>query len=103
MKFKYIILALFILQISCTGNSEKGKEEVSGSSTSDYYFDGMYVPVTLRSDLSVLTDNEKAMIPILIEAAEIMDELFWIESYGNKEELLGKLSDDKIKEFAVIN
>ena len=103
MKFKYIILALFILQLSCTSNSQKGTEEVSGSSTSDYYFDGMYVPVTLKTDLSVLTDNEKAMIPILIEAAEIMDELFWIESYGDKAELLGKLSDEKIKEFAVIN
>ncbi len=103
MKFKYIILALFILQLSCTGNSEKGTEEVSDSSTVDYYFEGMYVPVTLKTDLSVLTDNEKAMIPILIEAAELMDELFWIESYGDKEELLGKLSDEKIKEFAVIN
>jgi hypothetical protein len=103
MKFKYIIPALFILQFSCTGNSEKGTEEVTGSSTADYYFDGMYVPVTLKADLSVLTDNENAMIPILIEAAEIMDALFWIESYGDKEELLEKLSDDKIKEFAVIN
>ena len=103
MKVKLFILAIIFLQISCTSRTERQDENVADPGTTKYYFEGMYVPVTLKSDLSVLTDNERSMIPIVIEAAEIMDELFWIESYGDKNELLGKLSDDKIRDFAVIN
>lgn len=103
MKVKLFILAIIFLQISCTNRTERQDETIVDSNTTDYYFEGMYVPVTLKSDLSVLTDNERSMIPILIEAAEIMDELFWIESYGDKNELLEKLSDDKIRDFTVIN
>ena len=103
MKVKLFILAIIFLQISCTNRTERQDENVADPGTTKYYFEGMYVPVTLKSDLSVLTDNERSMIPIVIEAAEIMDELFWIESYGDKNELLGKLSDDKIRDFAVIN
>ncbi len=103
MKFKVFLFAILILQISCTSNTDKREEALSEASKGDNYFDGMYVPFTLKADLSVLSENERSMIPILIEAAEIMDELFWIESYGDKEELLGKLSDEKVKEFALIN
>ncbi len=103
MKVKLFILAIIFLQISCTNRTERQDETIVDSNTTDYYFEGMYVPVTLKSDLSVLNDNERSMIPILIEAAEIMDELFWIESYGDKNELLEKLSDDKIRDFTVIN
>ena len=103
MKFKLFILAILILQISCTSSTDRQDKSVTDTSTADYYFEGMYVPVTLKTDLSALSANERAMIPILIEAAEIMDELFWIESYGDKNELLEQLTEDKIRDFAVIN
>ena len=74
-----------------------------GSSKGEYYFDKMYVPVTLTADLSTLSESEKSMIPLLIDAAGLMDDIFWIESYGDKNELLQKLTDEKIKEFAIIN
>jgi len=32
----------------------------------------------LTTDLSKLTDNEKEMIPLLIEAAKVMDDIFWM-------------------------
>ncbi|MEL6673989.1 MAG: Zn-dependent hydrolase [Bacteroidota bacterium] len=40
-----------------------------------------YVPVKLTTDVSLLSEAEKEMIPILIEAASIMDSLFGVEAY----------------------
>ncbi len=62
-----------------------------------------YVSIKLETDLSVLTDNQKKMIPILIEASKIMDDLFWYEAYGDKNEILAKASDTDLKKFININ
>ncbi|MBA5629591.1 dipeptidyl-peptidase 3 family protein [Moheibacter lacus] len=51
-----------------------------------------YATVRLETDLSHLSDKEKAMLVIMIEASQIMDELFWYEAYGDKEELLSKVA-----------
>lgn len=61
-----------------------------------------YAPFTLTADLSELSDNQKQMIPLLIQAAMQMDHVFWKQAYGDKEALLGKLSGAE-KQFASIN
>ncbi|MEW9799591.1 dipeptidyl-peptidase 3 family protein [Alteromonas sp. CYL-A6] len=64
----------------------------------------IYQPVKLTSDLSGLTDNQKAMIGVLIDAAKIMDDLFWQQAfYERKEDFLATLSDEDIAHFATIN
>ena len=62
-----------------------------------------YVSVRLTTDVSRLSDPEKKMIPLLIEAAQLMDRCFWYEAYGDKDEFLGGLTDEKIRRFSVIN
>ena len=62
-----------------------------------------YVPVRLTADLSHLSENDKKMIPLLIEAGKIMDGLFWQEAYGNKDEFLNGISDEATRKFAEIN
>ncbi len=62
-----------------------------------------YTPFKLETDISLLDENYKKMIPLLIEAAKIMDDLFWYEAYGDKEKLLSSISDEKLKVFASIN
>jgi len=57
----------------------------------------------LTTDLSKLTDNEKEMIPLLIEAAKVMDDIFWMEAYGDKHDLLNSLKSDAEKQLALIN
>ncbi len=57
----------------------------------------------LTTDLSVLSENEKKMIPLLIEAAKIMDDIFWIEAYGDKQSLLDSLKTDAEKQLVLIN
>lgn len=62
-----------------------------------------YVPVTLSIPTVNLSDNERNMLPILINAADIMNQLFWEESYGNKSNLLNIISDEDTKRFIEIN
>ena len=62
-----------------------------------------YVSVKLTSDLSKLSDNERKMIPVLIKAANKMNDLFWYESYGDKAELLNSISDADTKTYVKIN
>src|SRR5262245_55164371 len=53
-----------------------------------------YVEVALTSDLyASLTENERAMIPLLIDACREMDTIFWRESYGDKAALLASIAD----------
>lgn len=63
-----------------------------------------YVEVALTSDLFVsLTDKERAMVPLLIDACREMDAIFWRESYGDKAALLASIADPELRRFAEIN
>ena len=62
-----------------------------------------YVKVKLTTDVSKLTENQRKMIPILIEVAEIMDDLFWKQAYGDKVSFLEGIQDEATKQFAEIN
>jgi hypothetical protein len=57
----------------------------------------------LTTDLSVLSENEKKMIPLLFDAAQIMDDIFWLEAYGDKQTLLDSLKSDTEKKLVMIN
>lgn len=63
----------------------------------------IYATVRLTADLSGLSDGQKKMIPLLIQAAKIMDELYWQQAYGDKEALLGSISNVQERRFAEIN
>ncbi|WP_296052802.1 Zn-dependent hydrolase [uncultured Alteromonas sp.] len=65
---------------------------------------GIYHQVPLTADLSHLSDNQKQMLSKLIDASKIMDDLFWKQAFfGNKDEFLQGLSDQKLSAFAAIN
>lgn len=60
-----------------------------------------YEVFNLETDLNTLTPNEQKMIPILMEAAQLMDDLYWEQSYGPKS-WLDSLTG-KEKAFAMVN
>jgi hypothetical protein len=62
-----------------------------------------YTPVELTTDLDALSDGQRAMLPLLIEAAEAMDDAFWRQAYGDREELLSSIADPEVRRFAVMN
>lgn len=61
-----------------------------------------YVPFRLEADIGSLTENQKRMIPLLIEAGKLMDQCFWIEAYGDRDALLSKVDGD-LKAYTMMN
>lgn len=62
-----------------------------------------YAEFTLTADLSHLSENQQKVIPILVEVAQIMDDIFWKEAYGDKSALLNSLTDEAAKTFVKYN
>jgi hypothetical protein len=62
-----------------------------------------YTTVRLTSDLSRLTESERRMIPLLIDAAKSMDAIFWQQAYGNRDSLLQSIRDPATRRYAEIN
>jgi hypothetical protein len=64
----------------------------------------IYFPVTLSADISHLSDNQKQMLAVLIEASVIMDDLFWQQAFGqDKDTFLSQITDPRARNFAAIN
>ena len=65
---------------------------------------GIYHQVPLTADLSHLSKNQKHMLSKLIDASEIMDDLFWKQAFfGDKKAFLQQFSNEELKAFAAIN
>ena len=94
---------IFSLSACHQKDTEQVSTEVKADSAKYTPLLGKYVSVTLSADLSGLSENEKKMISILIDAAKEMDDIFWMEAYGNKDSLLSSISDPMAREFAIIN
>ena len=86
---KYIASLIVIGTMMITSCSESPKEET----TSDYT-DNLttYIPVSLTTDLSKLTDSELKMLPHLFAAADIMNSLFWQQAFGDKKALMESIA-----------
>jgi hypothetical protein len=63
----------------------------------------IYAPVTLSADLSGLTDKERSMLALFIDAGEIMDDLYWRQTYGDRDALLKGITDPRTRDFVQLN
>lgn len=100
-----VFTSLFI--ISCSNNPEtKAADETKKDSTQSYASKRLagFATVKLTTDVSKLSESEKKMIPLLIQAADIMNDLYWQQCYGkNKDSLLNAVKDEDTKKFIVLN
>ena len=102
MKNLIPIVAALVIVFGC-GNSTDNPEITDAPQDKVDTLLAKYTTFTLTSDLSKLGDKQKQMIPLLIEAAQIMEGLFWYEAYGDKDELLGGIEDTRLQQFVNIN
>lgn len=108
---KYLLLFMILaLCISCndtstTTASGSDSSHPGANKASDYISQKLagYATVRLTADLSHLSDSDKKVLPLLIQAAQIMDTLFWLQTYGNPDSLLNATPDGKAKQFIAIN
>jgi len=62
-----------------------------------------YASFPLKADLSELSVAERAMVPLLIEAAQAIDPVYWRQAYGDPEPLLAGIGDADMRRFAEFN
>jgi len=110
MKRSYLIFNVLVILFAMIYSCAPKKTDDTAQDTADTVTKSAmemkvaeFAPFKLTTDLSVLTEKEKQMLPLLFEAAQLMDEIFWLEAYGDKNELLGKITDEAVKQFAIIN
>jgi len=85
--------------------TEKNTAVAAKDSLQDYVNQrlAIYETVKLTTNLNALTPNQRKVLPLLIQAAQIMDELFWKQTYPQRDSLLAKVKDEKTKAFIKIN
>ncbi len=98
-----ILLAAFIgfAAVSCDQKAKKEKEEKE--KTEKPYMFKKYAEVKLTTDISHLSDNQKKMLTLLFRAADIMDEIFWIENIEAKDAFIPEIDNEQEKNYALIN
>ena len=104
-KMKKIILCSLVALLAVSCKDEKKEEPITEEPTTTEMQNKLnkYVTVKLTADVSKLTEKERQMIPLLIKAADKMNELFWYEAYGEKDSLLNAITDADTKKFVEIN
>ena len=106
MKYLFAILSINFFFASCSDHGRTSAEVSDKNDSSQSYIEknlSGYVKVRLTTDLSKLTEKEKQIIPLLIQAAQIMDDLYWQQCFGNKDSLLNAVTDEKTKQFVLLN
>ena len=96
--------ALASLALACSPSQTDQKPD-ENPTTPDPYANLLdkYTEVTLSASLDHLSENQQKMVGLMIDAAKIMDSLFWYEAYGEPSQLLDTLSSPSAKSYARIN
>lgn len=63
----------------------------------------IYAPFRLTTDVSEFSPGKREMLKLLIEAAQIMDDLFWRQAWGDKAALLNSIDNEATRRLAVMN
>ncbi len=96
----FIVMAVFagFTLISCNAKKQEETKEVSPYKA----LVEQYAEVELKTD-AILTDNQKEIIKILIEASDCMERIFWKDAYGDKTTLYASVKDEYAKKYMDIN
>ena len=62
-----------------------------------------YAEFPLTTDLSKLTEKEKQMLPLLMQASDLMEDIYWHNAYGDKQQLFQGLTDPALIKYLSIN
>ncbi|WP_416305504.1 dipeptidyl-peptidase 3 family protein [Neptunicella sp. SCSIO 80796] len=108
---KLAVGVVMLILAGCSQPQNSSTKTASEKADQDYsLLDNMqsrldiYYPVKLEADLSPYSSNQKAMLALLIDAAKIMDDLFWKQAFDqNKNTFLARIANPEVRTFAEIN
>ncbi len=90
------MIAILLFSNACKKKTDNQQARLSLDSLA------IYSSYELKTDLSMLNDSEKQALKLMIEAANIMDELFWQQAFGDKK-LMDTITNDTLRQYAYIN
>jgi len=108
-KFSLIVAFSFVL---LSAHAQNGKSVKSTSSPKEAVKNyplaanlASYKSLPLKADISVLSELEQQTLRHLIDAAKVADEIFWMQSWGDKNELLTDLKNENLtlRKFILLN
>lgn len=62
-----------------------------------------FAEVELTADLSFLSDNQKELIGLLFQVADIMEDIYWAQVFPDRDVALASMMDENITRFFKIN
>jgi hypothetical protein len=62
-----------------------------------------FARVELKADISHLTDNQKEMLRILFQVADIMDEIYWLQVFPDRDAAMSSMVNEDVRQFFQIN
>ncbi len=100
--FRWAVPAAVALTVGCR---EASVDESRGASVPSPVAAKLaqYTPVRLTADLKGLSEGERRLIPLLIEAAQEMDTIFWQQAYSSRDSLLSTITDSATRQFLLLN
>ncbi len=98
-----IALLIFTAAVAFGCNSQSKKEQQQDVKPEIQQKVEEYAPFKLTTDLSILSEKEQQMLPLLLKAAGIMDDIFWVEAFGDKAELFAGNPEKYTRKFLNIN
>ncbi len=95
------VASIVLGAMGCRGTAADERAEAASSPIAPKL--AQYTPVRLTADLSGLSDAERRMIPLLIEAAQEMDTIFWQQVYSSRDSLLRTVGDSATRRYILLN
>jgi hypothetical protein len=104
-----VFASILLVLVGCEGPVEQSAPietnvaEESVQATSEPRPD-VYAEFSLNAELSTLSDGQRQMLVLMIEASQIMDDLFWRQAYGDDfQPWLAGIGVDETRRFAELN
>lgn len=103
MKKNLVVILVAVWCVSCNPKNPARMNESGIDMQMVTQKAGEFAPFTLTTPLSSLTASERQMLPLLFEAAGLIEEIFWKEAFGDKNQLLGGITQPDLRKFVEIN
>ena len=107
MKKRNLLVGLALLATTaCRNNHTLSTNETTQTVTAESEAAkrlNQYATVRLNADLSHLSQNQKQLVAKLIEASQLMDEVFWKQSVGSSDSVLATAANSAEQAYMAIN
>jgi Peptidase family M49 len=99
-----VLLTALLAAVACNRNASKDDQKNVNPTNADIRQRlARYTGFDLTTNLQALSTRQRQMIPHLIKAAQVMDNLFWLQAYGDKMMLFQSAKDPQMLSLMRIN